>query len=252
MFKKMIYISLYLIIITFSTFTVIDQFQHFWMLITLHGFLAYIVIFHSKSKTKFNFIDIVFWVSSTLKYSIIPFLMIIVGRLDIGFGSSVAVPYYRDAILYMSIELIVYFLIYYNLKNSAKIKTKKIINTSASNNYLYLLIVLLGIITLIVFPEIRSRYNFITDSIDLTASEVISRYDTGLNALFSFSNYLRIIWPPLIIGFMYKKYSLNHKFLYILLSMILSFIPSLFYIVTSRNSNTFTCSCFSFLITILI
>jgi hypothetical protein len=162
--------------------------------------------------------------------------MIILNTLDIGFGSSIATPYYNEAVLFMTIELLVYFTVYYLLKNKYVEKSNNTLKIKNSNNILYVFIIFLGILTLILFPEIRSRFNFITESIDLTASTVISSFDARFNALFSFSNYLRIIWPPVIIGFLYNKYRVKKRFIYILLSIILSFIPSLFYIVTSRNS----------------
>lgn len=180
--------------------------------------------------------DFLFKVAVTIRYLIIPALIIVNGSAHYGFGSYVGIEKYDYAILYMAYELFIVSLVYYLLERRKKLVISLESRITQKNSVLlYKILIVIGVI-LLGIPEVRNRYTFFASSIVMTSREIISSYEGSYNLLFYLANYAKIAIPIVILVYFNRKYSSNPKTSYVMMSIIGTMIPNFFYIATSRNS----------------
>jgi hypothetical protein len=214
-----------------------EPYKNLWLLPA-----AYLIVFiffwrFKRNKEMFSSSgDLLFKVAVTIRYILIPTLMIINGDGDIGFGSAIGIGKHDYAIFYMVYELVIINVIYYILLKRPNISIIKGSKISSKNNILIFKLMVLISIPLLMIPEIRRRYSFFASSIVLTSRQLVSTYDSSYNMLFHIVNYTKIVIPIVIIVFFMKRYMVNPKTKYVVLSIFSSILPNMFYTATSRNS----------------
>jgi hypothetical protein len=180
--------------------------------------------------------DILFKIAVTIRYLIIPAVIIKNGSAHYGFGSYVGIEKYDYAILYMAYELLIVSIVYLLLEKRKKITISLESKITQKNSIsLYKILISVGIVLLLI-PEVRSRYTFFASSIVMTSREIVSSYDGRFNLIFYLSNYAKIAFPIVVLVYFNKKYSIDSKTRYVVMAIIGTMMPNLFYIATSRNS----------------
>lgn len=183
--------------------------------------------------------DFLFKTAVTIRYIIIPVLIIVNGNVHYGFGSYVGIEKYDKAILYMAYEMIIVGFIYFLLGRRKKEGISLLHRITQNNNvFLYKILIIVGICFLVI-PEIRNRYTFFASKIEMTSRQIVSAYNESYNILFYVTNYAKIAIPIVVLVHYYKKYLKNQKTHYVLLSIFGTILPNLFYIAISRNSIFF-------------
>ena len=95
--------------------------------------------------------------------------------------------------------------------------------------------VLAGFI-LLLMPEVRERFSFVTAGISGTAREILAGYATGYDSLAAMSNFARMLAPAVVITWAVHGYRRSSSSFYPLLAIIVVVFLNLFYVVTSRAS----------------
>ena len=214
-----------------------EPYQRLWLLP-----LTYMVIFlafwrFKTGKKMFSSMgDFLFKVSVTIRYLVIPTLIIINGNANYGFGSNIGIKNYDNAILYMVYELLMVSFFYSLLEKRKKTNLTFKTKISQDNNmFLYKILIFIGM-ALLFLPQVRNRYTFFASTIVKTSREIVASYDGSFDLLFYLTNYAKIAIPIVILVYFNKKYLVNPKISYVIMSIIGTMIPNLFYMATSRNS----------------
>jgi len=169
-------------------------------------------------------------------------ILVLVGALSefpIWRGIPPGPTYIESAILIMFIEMIAVFIFiqifskkYYS---SAKIQAhyEKVININI-NSFVLRLFILLGLISILLFPEITSKFNFVTNIDNFSEYQ---RSDFPLFGLFELLfNMARILVVLSIVVYWKRKYESSGKFKYVLYSIGISFLNLLIVTGLSRFS----------------
>lgn len=158
-------------------------------------------------------------------------ILVLVGVLT-GFSIWRGIPpgssYINSSILVMFCEMITVFIFiqimskkYYS-STIIQVSNKKEINTRNINSFVLKIFILLGIISVILFPEIISKFRFVTNLDDFTDYQ---RNDFPLFGLFELLfNMARILVLLSLIIYWKKKHELTGKFKYVLFTIGLSLL----------------------------
>ncbi|MED2972872.1 O-antigen ligase [Fictibacillus sp. B-59209] len=169
-------------------------------------------------------------------------ILVLVGVLtdfSIWRGIPPGSTYLKSAILVMFIEMITVFIFiqiiskrYYS-STKMQVSNERVINKNI-NSFILNLFILLGIISVILFPEIISKLRFVTNLDDFTEYQ---RNDFPLFGLFELLfNIARILVVLSIIVYWKKKHELTGKFKYVFYSIGISLLNLLIVTGLSRFS----------------
>jgi hypothetical protein len=181
---------------------------------------------------------LIFNIVAFVRYVILIFIGALSG-FSIWRGISPGPTYLNSAVLIMFIEMISVFIFmqvmskrYYS---SAKIQVsnEKVINVNI-NSFVLRFFILLGVIAVILFPEIISKFRFVTNLDEFTTYQ---RNDIPLFGLFELLfNMARILIVLSLVVFWKKRYELTGKTKYILYSIGISLLNLLIVTGLSRFS----------------
>lgn len=233
-----IFLALFFLILTL--FVVANTFEPYSLLWLLPFTYTLVFMFFWRfriGKPLFSSMgDLLFKGAVTIRYLIIPIMIVANGNIHYGYGSYVGLDKYDNAILYMAYELVIISSVYYFLGLNKRKKIQIYDKIPQDNNViLYKILIIFGI-GLLILPSIRSRYNFFASDIVKTSREIVATYDESYNFLFYLTNYAKIAIPIVILVYFNRKYIEKQKTVYVMLSIFGTLLPNFFYIATSRNS----------------
>lgn len=206
--------------------------QSFYLIPLSYSIL--ILIFPSFTKYIFRNIGL-FTLNACMfiRYLLSPLLISFEGVYD----PNSIVPFnnnYTIATYLMLYELVVIFfifqLLYKKFYDNRKILTT---NIKAEKNLMGWAFVVFCILIIVLYPEVLSRYSFIWLTDELKSKEIGIEIISSIPLLVQIGT---LVLTISIVNQIYKRYSNNNRFVYVLLSICIVFLISSFIVGTSRNS----------------
>lgn len=90
--------------------------------------------------------------------------------------------------------------------------------------------------SLLLLPEVRERFSFVTAGISGTAREILAGYAAGYDSLAALSNFARMLAPAVVITWAVHGYRRSSSNFYPFAAIAVVVFLNLFYVVTSRAS----------------
>ncbi|MCJ0929717.1 oligosaccharide repeat unit polymerase [Virgibacillus halodenitrificans] len=221
------------IFVTFKVINSLNELPNTYFLIPLI-YSILIVLFPSMTKYMFNYIGILALnIGMAIRYLISP-LIISYSGIEMSRGIYPFVESYNIAINLMIYEMMAIFLIYQLLyKKFYNINYKRRKDLIGDNNVCGWLFIILCIGVIIIFPEVMSRYSFVLTAEELKSKELQANIISFVPLLIQLGT---LVLTMSFINVIYKYYSKNNKFIFVLISIGVVFIISSFIIGTSRFS----------------
>lgn len=212
-----------------------NPYDNLWLL-PLSFLIFFIVYWIPKinKNLKLSSGEIMIFIAITIRYLFIPLLIILNGNSQYSTRGFAIANDFDLAIIYLVYELVIIFCLL-SIKFPSVRNPIQIINTQNNSLMFYKLIVAFGVLFLFL-PQVRNRYNFFATDILLTSREVVSTYIESFNIFFYITNYAKILFPILVISIVYKYYQQNPRLNLVIITIIGTMLPNMFYIATSRNS----------------
>ncbi|WP_415363314.1 hypothetical protein L1F34_002338 [Mammaliicoccus lentus] len=198
-------------------------------------YLLFFILIPSFSKYILKNIGItVLNFSMLIRYSISPLLMSIYG-VNLNTGVFLTESIQSKAINLMIYEMVLMFITFllFQKKFYKSSTLKKLETIKASNPSFSWIFVVVTSIIILIFPEILNRYSFIWTTSQLKSKEVEGISYSFLLILVQLGH---LVFTINIINLLYKYYTKNKSFLYVILSIIIVGFSSSFMVGTSRFS----------------
>ena len=217
-----------------------DLFGPLWILPLVYIASSRMILRAKRSVTSGSFVHSLLLGMLSIRFVMVPLMMHLAGTDFYDTLAPVGPQDYRDAVLFMAYEGLATGVLVLGLTRvflggqlQDDVRPPDRMLTRGSLAQAALLMVGFG---LLVLPQVRERYSFVTSEISGTARELIASYAAGYDSLASLSNLARMLAPALIITWAVRGYARSRANSYPLIAISLIVLLNLFYVVTSRAS----------------